>query len=233
MSINTRKHIGELSDQEAFKSWDARNFYRAYCRTVGNDYNRELFTQGAAVEAHGKYEPFVMPAIERAIEAIIARQIIGMNMLYPPGNFSLLNEKFRKSELDKARNPIHWGYARMPFRTMSRHGPDSFYVKKYTLWNKKMTYTSYTYAPIRFLSHCHAVIKNQADMEKVEKGRIKWDRKPWHERIEHSELTFLLALISACAHENLTFLNEIRNGEHTYMGYIPKISESDLAALRE
>ena len=154
-----------------------------------------------------------------------ARQIKGMNMLYPPGNYSMLSEKFRVSEVAKSANPIYWGYAKIPFKRLRERGsvPD-YYSKRYTNWGKKMTYTSYGFAPFAWISRCHDIVLNQSDMNKAEKNRIRWKRKPWHERIPHSEFTFLLAVIPACIHENLEFLNEIRAGDHTYMEHNPIIT---------
>jgi hypothetical protein len=233
--INTKKLIGDKSDYHAFDSWTARNFFRAYCRSVGNSAWRKVFQHGAHPDADGKYEPFVIPAVERAIESVIARQIVGMNMLYPPGNFSLLNEKFRKTKLSAKDDPTRWGYAWIPFDKMygSHYNGDSFYVRQYTQWGKKMSYKDYRYAPHRYMERLHEnVTLNQMEMEKGEKSRIRHGRKARIDQMSFEDARFLLALIPAVAHENLTFLNEIRAGLHTYEGYIPKISESDLAVLR-
>jgi hypothetical protein len=233
--INTKKHLNGLSDVEAFSSYEGRNFYRSYCRSVGNEAYRKIFQYNAHPDAGGKYEEFVLIAVIRAIESVIAHQMIGMNALYPPGNFSLLNEKFRKSKLSAAADPTRWGYAKIPFdRMYSRHyDGNSYYVREFTQWGKKMTYEDYQYAPHRYMERLHeSVSKNQMDMDKSFRSNKKYGRKPYIERMPFEEVRFLLALIPAVAHENLTFLNEIRNGEHTYRGYIPKISESDLAVLR-
>ena len=224
-SISGSKLLAGKHDSKAFESYKSRNFWRAYARSVAGEYGRKLFKVNAMHEANGKYEPFVMPAIERQLEAVIARQIKGMNILYPPGNYSMLREKFRVSELDKARNPVWWGYARIPFGKFLERGyvPD-YYRRKYEHCGKRMTYASYPFAPHQWLTKCHNIVLDQKDMDKAEKARKRWDRKPFYQQMPHEELTFLLAAIPAYIDENLQFLNEIRNGEHTYMEHNPIVT---------
>lgn len=228
--MNFAKHLGGKTLGKAFSDYEARNFYRAYCRSAGSEVNRKLFASGALPEANGKYEPFVIPTISRAIEAFIGRQIIGMNMLYPPGNYSMLGRKFRKSELSKSASPVHWGYARIRFDLANAQTNPEHYLgyatRRYTQWNKRMSYKSYRFAPHKWLTSVHTYVLNTNDMEKIEKSRMKWDRKPWVELLKFDDMRFLLAMIAACVHDNMTFLDEILAGDHTYMDYVPKISAS-------
>lgn len=205
---------------EALDSNYGRYFLRQTC--VGfSDRREESFHGQAHPEANGKYEAWTMPHVERAVEATLASLFEALNALYPAGEFKWPGKRLRITPLGKAKSPVYWGYAKIPFTYQgSAYYARYFenYVRRAKQKRAQKTYESYPYAPTKFCTALELSVSHRRSWIKLNNTPRLWPRgntKSNISDISENDFHILYRILVACIAQWHQFLVELRRGDHT------------------